>query len=494
MLLGFVALGVVFAAPASSGDGIKMRQVSGVCNPVCFGDRAPAWSPDAKTIAFIRRTRGMSARTIFTVPANGGAARRVFAPSTRIIPEWIAWSPDSTRLAFRTLEGSNYVVPAAGGTPVLIRPPVPSGPSFYSDGRPAWSPDGTRLAFARSRYAGRFEDPRLAWCCQLWVAAADGSGATVLGGPAPEEWLTEPAWAPDGRIAFITGPRTPDRDADISRAEIWIASADGSDRRRLAPAFADQRSVRQLSWSADGSRLAFAMETSIGWTLLWVASDGERLGGIGDIRRDRWLFCCPLAFGPDGTTAVYWMRGADGAMEVHVTGERERNRRIADGVSSQSRPSLTTASWSPDGKRVTYISDGECPTELAVHTILVETRQIRRLTRPCRIVGTRRANTLRGTFRTDALYGRGGNDTLRALGRPDFLQGGTGRDRVFGGPGDDRVYGGPGADRLDAGPGSDAVYSRDGVADVVRCGTGKDAVRADSRDWVARDCELVERE
>jgi Tol biopolymer transport system component len=494
VLLAFVALGVVFAAPASSGDGIKMRQVRGVCHPVCFGDRAPAWSPDGKTIAFIRRTRGMSARTIFTVPANGGAARRVFAPSTRIIPEWIAWSPDSTRLAFRTFAGSNYVVPAAGGTPVLIRPPVPTGPDLYSDGRPAWSPDGTRLAFARSRYAGRFEDPRLAWCCQLWVAAADVSGATEFGGPAPEEWLTEPAWAPDGRIAFLTGPRTPDGNADLSRAEIWIANADGSDRRRLAPAFDDQRSVRQLSWSADGSRLAFAMETSIGWTLLWVASDGERLGGIGDIRRERWFPCCPLAFGPDGTRAVYWMPGADGAMEVHVTGERESNRRIADGISSQSRPSLTTASWSPDGKRVTYISDGECPTELAVHTIDVQSKEIRRLTRPCRIVGTGGANTLRGTSRTDALYGRGGNDTLQALGSPDFLQGGTGRDRVFGGPGDDRVYGGPGADRLDAGQGLDAVYSRDGVADVVRCGADKDAVRADSRDWVARDCELVERE
>jgi Tol biopolymer transport system component len=494
VLLAFVVLGVVFAAPASSGDGIKMRQVRGVCHPVCLGDRAPAWSPDGKTIAFNRRTRGMSARTIFTVPANGGAARRVFAPSTRIIPEWIAWSPDSTRLAFRTFGGANYVVPAAGGTPVLIRPPVPTGPGFYSDGRPAWSPDGTRLAFARSRFAGRFEDPRLAWCCQLWVAAADGSGATVFGGPAPEEWLTEPAWAPDGRIAFITGPRTSDGNADLSRAEIWIAKADGSDRRRLAPAYADQRSMHRLSWSADGSRLAFVLETSIGWTLGSVAGDGERIDYIGDIRREPWFLCCPLAVSPDGTTAVYWMPGADGAMEVRVKRGYAGDLRLADGISSQSRPSLTTASWSPDGKRVTYISDGECPTELAVHTIDVQSKEIRRLTRPCRIVGTRRANTLRGTSRTDALYGRGGNDTLRALGRPDFVQGGTGRDRVFGGPGDDRVYGGPGADRLDAGPGLDAVYSRDGVADVVRCGAGKDAVRADSRDWIARDCELVERE
>jgi Tol biopolymer transport system component len=494
VLLGFVALGVVFVAPASSGDGIKMRQVRGVCVPVCFGDRAPAWSPDGKTIAFIRRTRDQAWRAIFTVPAAGGTVRRVTRPNRAFIPESLEWSPDSTRLAFHTLAGSNYVVRAAGGTPVLIRPPVPTGPGFYSDGRPAWSPDGTRLAFARSRFAGRFEDPRLAWCCQLWVAAADGSSATVFGGPTPEEWLTEPAWAPDGRIAFLTGPRTSDGNADLSRAEIWIANADGSDRRRLAPAFGDQRSVRQLSWSADGSRLAIAMETAIHWTLLWVASDGDRLGGIGDIQRERWFPCCPLAFSPDATAAVYWMRGADGAMEVHVTRGDAGKCRLADGISSQSRPSLTTASWSPDGKRVTYISDGECPTELAVHTIDVQSKEIRRLTRPCRIVGTRRANTLRGTSRTDALYGRGGNDTLRALGRPDFLQGGTGRDRVFGGPGDDRVYGGPGADRLDAGPGLDAVYSRDGVADVVRCGAGKDAVRADSRDWVARDCELVERE
>ena len=312
MLLAFVALGVVFAAPASSGDGIKMRQVRGVCNPVCFGDRAPAWSPDGKTIAFIRRTRDQAWRAIFTVPAAGGTVRRVTRPNGAFIPESLEWSPDSTRLAFHTLAGSNYVVRAAGGTPVWIRPPVPTGPGFYSDGRPAWSPDGTRLAFARSRYAGRFEDPRLAWCCQLWVAAADGSGATVFGGPAPEEWLTEPAWAPDGRIAFITGPRAPDGNAGLSRAEIWIANSDGSDRRRLMPASDDQLSVGQLSWSTDGSRLAFALETSIGWTLRSVAGDGERFDYIGDIRRERWLLCCPLAFSPDATTAVYWTPGPTG--------------------------------------------------------------------------------------------------------------------------------------------------------------------------------------
>lgn len=492
VLLAFVALGVVFAAPASSGDGIKMRQVRGVCVPGCFGDRMPAWSPDGKTIAFIRRTREQARRAIFTVPVVGGPVRRVTRPNRAFIPESLAWSPDSTGLAFHTLEGVNYVVPARGGEPVKAVPGSTTGPFFF-DHAARWSSDGSRLAIVRRGPPDRYGPPP--WCCQLWVSAPDGSSSTLLGGgPPPAEWLTEPAWSPDGRVAYVTGPRTSHGQPDFSRAEIWVANADGSARRRLVPASDDQLSVGQLSWSADGSRLAFAMETSIGWTLRSVSNDGERFDWIGDIRREPWFLCCPLAFSPDGTTAVYWMPGADGAMEVHVTRGYAGDRRLADGISSQSRPSLTTASWSPNGTRVTYISDGECPTELAVHTIRVDIKEIRRLTRSCRIVGTRRANTLHGTSRTDALYGRGGNDTLRALGGPDFVQGGTGRDRVFGGPGDDRVYGGPGADRLDAGPGFDAVYSRDGVADVVRCGNGKDAVRADSRDWVARDCELVERE
>jgi len=241
VLLGFVALGVVFAAPASSGDGIKMRQVRGVCVPVCFGDRAPAWSPDGQTIAFIRRTREQARRAIFTVPALGGPGRRVTQPNRAFVPDSIAWSPESTRLAFHVLEGVNYVVPARGGEPVKAVPASTTGPFFFD-------------------HAAR--------------------------------------------------------------------------------------------WSSDGSRLAIV---------------GRAL--------------------------------------------RSRRERHAPGV-----------------------------------------------------------------------------------GRPDFVQGGTARDRIYGGPGDDRVYGGPGGDRLDAGPGFDAVYSRGGIADVVRGGSGKDTVRADSRDWIARDCELVERE
>lgn len=491
VLLGFVALGVVFVAPASSGDGIKMRQVRGVCNPSCIGDRQPTWSPDGRTIAFIRRTRNEFPRTIFTVRADGGAARRVTKPKrTAPIPDVLAWSPDSTRLAFHTIEGTNYVVRASGGDPVPIRVPSTTGTHSF-DGPPSWSPDGSRIAFVRQGPFNRYGPPP--WCCQLWVAAADGSAATLVGGgPPPAAWLSEPAWSPDGRLAYVTGPRRSDGLPDLDRAEIWVSAADGSGAVRLVGDQSDA-GFHQLTWSTDGSRLAFITALTRFWDVRWVSSDGARQGPVGWIERDpMWTECCSLA--PDAGRAVYTARGADGAMEVRLVENVKPPRRIADGISSQSFSWLTTASWSPDGERVTYVSDGECPTELAVHTVRVDAKDVRRLTRPCRIVGTHGPNRLRGTRRTDALYGRGGNDRLEASRRPDFLQGGLGRDILFGGLGDDRLYGGPGRDWIEGGDGWDAVYSRDGAADVVRCGSGRDTVRADTSDRIARDCELVERE
>jgi hypothetical protein len=88
------------------------------------------------------------------------------------------------------------------------------------------------------------------------------------------------------------------------------------------------------------------------------------------------------------------------------------------------------------------------------------------------IKGTARADHLRGTAKADTLNGLGGNDVLSGLGGNDTLNGGPGNDRLVGGPGNDTLVGGPGADRLS-------------------CGPGVDTARADKRDTVADDCEVV---
>jgi len=70
------------------------------------------------------------------------------------------------------------------------------------------------------------------------------------------------------------------------------------------------------------------------------------------------------------------------------------------------------------------------------------------------VLGTSGNDTLRGTAKADRLYGRGGNDTLYGRGGNDVLVGGVGADRLV-------------------------------------CGAGKDIVRADAKDKVAKDCEIV---
>jgi len=88
--------------------------------------------------------------------------------------------------------------------------------------------------------------------------------------------------------------------------------------------------------------------------------------------------------------------------------------------------------------------------------------------------GTRN-DRLVGTSRLDSLCGRGGNDELWGRDGPDRLLGDSGRDSLSGGPG------------------RDSLYARDNARDVLICGPGRDVVRADRRDEVAPDCELVRR-
>jgi Ca2+-binding RTX toxin-like protein len=153
--------------------------------------------------------------------------------------------------------------------------------------------------------------------------------------------------------------------------------------------------------------------------------------------------------------------------------------------------------------------------------------------------GTKGDDTLTGTDHFDLILAFAGNDTVNALGGPDVViagrgndtvHGGDGPDLIFGRPGDDTIYGengndrifvglgvdteygGPGnddlwalargdvtgqpnepADTLDGGPGNDVFHTRDGEPDHIDCGDGFDVVKADFKDVVAANCEVVKR-
>ena len=109
----------------------------------------------------------------------------------------------------------------------------------------------------------------------------------------------------------------------------------------------------------------------------------------------------------------------------------------------------------------------------------------------CTIPGSRRGDVIRGTpgddvicgrAGDDVIYGRGGNDLILGDGGTDRLFGGPGREHLLGGFGDDVLDGGGSDDELFGGPGLDVLRSRDGIADLVNGGPGRDRARVDVLD------------
>lgn len=98
------------------------------------------------------------------------------------------------------------------------------------------------------------------------------------------------------------------------------------------------------------------------------------------------------------------------------------------------------------------------------------------------------ATPVTGTRRADVLTGSGLGDLIKGLAGRDRLRGLDGDDCLVGGPGNDRLTGGGGTDTYSGGPGRDVIDARDGIAEQIDCGRGRDRVKADPVDHVKR-CE-----
>jgi WD40 repeat protein len=152
-----------------------------------------SWSADGKTLALGYSTNSQF-NDIAVVKADGTGF-------TDLTPDplpgvWIdrdpSWSPDGTRIAFSSNRSGTqriWIINADGTNPVFVTENNPSG----QERQPVWSPDGTYLAFVATTAAGR----------GISFLRPDGSEYKhVPISPSP----SEPAWLPDGRLAYVSNP------------------------------------------------------------------------------------------------------------------------------------------------------------------------------------------------------------------------------------------------------------------------------------------------
>jgi len=265
---------VVFSAEGDiwsmRADGSRRRQLT--THP--GDDLDPAWSPDGTRIAF--RSHRDGDEEVYVMDADGAHERNLTRnPTSDYSP---AWSPDGRLIAFASDRDGDpneiYVMDADGSDPVRVT----DNPGI--DEYPTWSPDGTIVAFhctmggVSPTGVGDFE---------ICTVRADGGGLTQLTDTPGEN--TQPDWSPDGasivfesnRLGWPSLPSfTPDGydPEDFGDEDVWVMRADGSAQRNLTrnPNESDSFPV----WSPDGGWVMFTRHG----TLFAVSREGDALAPV----------------------------------------------------------------------------------------------------------------------------------------------------------------------------------------------------------------------
>ncbi len=189
--------------------------------------RAPRWSPDGRTLAFLGSASDAGLSQIMLLDRPSGQTRTLTSV-TGDIGDY-AWSPDGKRLVF-VMDTGGEPAPKEGAPPQ----PIVIDTTYFKEDPLGYFEKGERL--------------------HLYIAnIATGKIDALTADPQFNDDL--PAWSPDGsKIAFI---RTRERTADVdgmSDVDLIDATA-GAQAAKLVRIYTPN--VQRLSWSPDGRLLAF---------------------------------------------------------------------------------------------------------------------------------------------------------------------------------------------------------------------------------------------
>jgi dipeptidyl aminopeptidase/acylaminoacyl peptidase len=194
------------------------------------------------------------------------------------------------------------------------------------------SPDGTLAAFVVSK-PNRVIDKVVG---QIYLVRTNGGEAPRPLTYAPQS-ASHPSWSPDGRTIAFLATRPSVKDGSLGKPQVQILSLDGGEARAVTDL---KNGVGDFRWSPDGSKLACVSSSNETDDAVATPDSREQT----DIRRY--------------THALYRLNGRGDFESLHdhifvVELASERVEQLTRGAGwADSDPQ-----WSPDGKRIAFVSD-----------------------------------------------------------------------------------------------------------------------------------------
>ena len=298
------------------------------------GAEFPRWSPDGEFIAFLKREdlggRYWRANELWIMDRKGERARKFH--TGHFYNSYVSWSLDSRLVAFEVDENGERFIYTVDWKFGRIKQLV------RGDG-PAFSPTSNRLVFRRRDFS---QTERLD---VVYRINSDGSGLGAIARVPIERprrsytYLAAPSWSPDGtRIAFGVN--------SSKYVGIRIQDIEG---RRIKEILTQHQEVHQLNWSEDGTRLAY------------VLSGSNRPGQLLDkqlhlsetvstLTQSQILKHTSPAWSPTGKQLAYMEREDCGGIRWKVwVYDLENDKKFPI---ARTPMKLTSVVWMPDGKHL----------------------------------------------------------------------------------------------------------------------------------------------